>query len=411
MLTDSLCKSASCPPEKKHVRLADSGGMYLQVTATGGKQWRLKYRFEGKEKVLALGVYPDVTLKEARAKREAAKERLSQKQDPSLIRRLEKLTQYTSEGLTFKEAGLEWHKTRVKGWSAAHADRTLRQLERDLFPLLGNRPIKEITGKEILATLRKVEERGAVETADRGLMLCRQIWTFVALDGVPDATRGIKEKLAPYRGKNFAAIIDPVRFGELLRAIDQYKGGVIVRTALKLAPLLFQRPLNLRTMQWTHLDLDDGLWTIPSSDMKRSKAEKENGEPHYVPLPTQAVALLKELQPYTGQGMYVFHGERQHDRPISDNSVRSALYSLGYGKEQSWHGFRSSGRTMLAEQLEVNPLYLEAQLAHAVKDANGRAYNRTQYLKQRREVMQQWADYLGVLKADNVIQLKARQAS
>lgn len=410
MLTDSLCKSASCPPEKKHVRLADSGGMYLQVTASGGKQWRLKYRFEGKEKVLALGVYPEVTLKEARAKREAAKEQLSQKQDPSQIRKIEKLTQYTSEGLTFKEAGLEWHKTRISSWSPAHADRTLRQMERDLFPLLGDRPIKEITGKEILATLRRVEERGAVETADRGLMICRQVWNYVALDGVADATRGIKEKLTPYHAQSHAAIIEPVRFGELMRAIDQYKGGVIVRTALKLAPILFQRPLNLRSMQWAHLDLDGGLWTIPSSEMKRSKAEKENGEPHFVPLPTQAVALLRELQPYTGHGKYVFHGERQHSKPISDNSVRTALYSLGFGKEQSWHGFRSSGRTMLAEQLDVNPLYLEAQLAHAVKDPNGRAYNRTQYLKQRHEVMQQWADYLAVLKANNVIQLKTRQA-
>ena len=406
MLTDSLCKSAVCPKDKKQIRLADAGGMYLQITSAGGKQWRLKYRFDGKEKVLALGVYPEVTLKEARSKREEAKEKLRNKQDPSLIRRLEKLTQYTSEGLTFKEAALEWHKTRIGSWSTTHADRTLRQLERDLFPLLGNRPIKEITGKEILATLRKVEERGAVETADRGLMICRQVWTFVALDGVPDATRGIKEKLAPYRGKNFAAIIEPQRFGELLRAIDQYKGGIIVRTALKLAPMLFQRPLNLRTMQWEHLDLKSGLWTIPSEDMKRSKAEKEQGEPHYVPLPAQAVKLLKELQPYTGHGKFVFHGQRQHDRPLSDNSVRTALYSLGYGKEQSWHGFRSSGRTMLAEQLDVNPLYLEAQLAHAVKDANGRAYNRTQYLKQRREVMTQWADYLDVLKAGNVVQLK-----
>ena len=279
MLTDTLCKSANCPSDKKHIRLADSGGMYLQVTSSGGKHWRLKFRFDGKEKVLALGVYPDVTLKEARAKREVAKEQLSKKQDPSLIRRIEKLTQYTSEGLTFKDAALEWHKTRVDSWSAVHADRTLRQLERDLFPLLGNRPIKEISGKEILATLRKVEERGVVETADRGLMICRQVWTFVALDGVPDATRGIKEKLAPYRGKNFAAIIEPQRFAELLRAIDHYKGGIIVRTALKLAPMLFQRPMNLRTIQWEHLDLEDGLWTIPSSDMKRSKAEKEQGEP------------------------------------------------------------------------------------------------------------------------------------
>jgi integrase len=399
MLTDSLCKSAVCPSDKARLRLADSGGMYLEVTPAGGKWWRLKFRFEGKEKLLSLGVYPDTTLKEAREKREVAKKQLSQGQDPSIARKLEKLTRHAPEGVTFKDAALEWHKTKQAGWSATHADRTIRQLERDLFPWLGNRPIKEITGNEILAALRKIEERGAIETADRGLMLCRQIWNFVALDGVPDATRGIKEKLMPYRGKHFAAIIDPVRFGELLKAMNLYKGGVIVRTALQLAPLLFQRPQNLRSMQWAHLDLDDKLWTIPSADMKREKSEKENGEPHFVPLPSQAVTLLKELQPYTGQGMYVFHGERQHDRPISDNSVRTALYSLGFGKEQTWHGFRTSGRTMLAEQLDINPLHLEAQLAHAVKDANGRAYNRTQYLKQRREVMQQWGDYLDSLKS------------
>jgi integrase len=286
----------------------------------------------------------------------------------------------------------------------------MQQLERDLFPHLGNRPIREIKGTEILATLRKVEERGAVETADRGLMLCRQVWNFIALDGVPDATRGVKEKLQPYRGKNFAAIVEPERFGELLKAIDQYKGGVVVRTALKLAPILFQRPFNLRTMQWAHLDLDSALWTIPSADMKRTQAEKQNGDPHFVPLPMQAVQLLKDLHPYTGHGAYVFMGERQHSKPISDNSVRTALYSLGYGKAQSWHGFRASGRTMLAEQLEIDPQILEAHLGHTVKDANGRAYNRTQFLKQRQSMMQKWANYLDILKAENVLQLPKRVA-
>ena len=401
MLTDSLCKSAICPSDKPRLRLSDAGGMYLEVTPAGGKWWRLKFRFEGKEKLLSLGVYPEVTLKEARAKRQTAKDDLQQSIDPSVMRKLEKLTRRNPVSITFQQVALDWHKTKVTGWSPVHGERTLRQLERDLFPWLGNRPIRDITGNEILATLKKIEERGAIETADRGLMLCRQIWNYVALDDVPDATRGIKEKLTPYTGKKFAAIIDPVRFGDLLRAIDHYKGGVIVRTALKLAPIFFQRPGNLRTMQWAHLDFDKSLWTIPSAEMKRTKAEKENGEPHFVPLPTQAVALLKNLQPYTGHGPYVFHGERQHDRPISDNSVRTALYSLGFGKEQSWHGFRSSGRTMLAEQLDANPLHLEAQLAHAVKDANGRAYNRTQYLKQRVELLQQWADYLDTLKQTN----------
>ena len=211
-----------------------------------------------------------------------------------------------------------------------------------------------------------------------------------------------------YRGKSFAAIVDPARMGELLRAIKQYKGGPAVRTALQLAPMLYQRPGNLREMEWAELDLDAALWTIPSMKMKRTKLEKEQGDAHTVPLPTQAVALLRSLHPLTGHGRYVFPGERSHDRPISDNSVRSGLYALGFGKEQTWHGFRASARTMLVDHLNVDPLAIEANLAHAVKDANGRSYNRTQYLQQRFQLIQQWADYLDKLaKGAEVIQFKA----
>jgi integrase len=221
----------------------------------------------------------------------------------------------------------------------------------------------------------------------------------------------LKGRLTPYRGKTFAAIVDPARFGDLLRAINVYKGGVIVRTALQLAPLLYQRPGNLREMEWVEVDLDAALWTIPSTKMKRTKLEKEQGEAHTVPLPTQAVALLRSLHPVTGHGRYVFPGERSHDRPISDNSVRSALYALGFGKDQTWHGLRASARTMMVDQLNLDPLAIEANLAHAVKDANGRSYNRTQYLKQRFEQIQTWADYLDKLrKGADVIPLPQRAA-
>ncbi len=264
---------------------------------------------------------------------------------------------------------------------------------------------------ELLAALQKVEERGAVETADRVLMLARQVWEYwlpTADVQQRNITEGLKKRLTPYRGKSFAAIIEPVRMGELLRAIKVYKGGPIVRAALALAPMLYQRPGNLREMEWAELDLDAALWTIPSMKMKRTKLEKEQGEAHAVPLPSQAVALLKSLHPLTGHGRYVFPGERSHDRPVSDNSVRSALYALGFGKEQTWHGFRASARTMLVDQLNLDPLAIEANLAHAVKDANGRSYNRTQYLKQRFEQIQQWADYLDRLAAGaDVIQFKA----
>ena len=211
--------------------------------------------------------------------------------------------------------------------------------------------------------------------------------------------RGAKGRLTHYRSKSFAAIVDPLRIGELLRAIKRYKGGPIARAALQLAPLLYQRPSNFANMEWAELDLDAALWTIPSMKMKRTKLEKEQGEAHVVPLPTQALTLIKGLQPLAGHGRYVFPGERSHDRPVSDNSVRTALYALGFGKEQTWHGFRASARTMLVDQLNLDPLAIEANLAHAVKDANVRSYKGTQHLKHCREQIQLWAVYLDKLAA------------
>ena len=410
MLTEAECKNAICPPDKKQARFTDSGGMYLQVSPGGSKRWFLKYRVDGKEKQLALGGYPDVSLKSARLARDAAKLQKSKGTDPVQARKLDKLKTTRNTGDTFKAIALEWYGKQAPQWSASHALRMLRQLERDLFPWIGERPIEQIHAMELLSALHKVEERGALETADRALMLARQVWDYwLPTAGVEqrNITEGLKARLTPYRSKSFAAIVEPKRFGDLMRAIQAYKGGPIVRTALQLAPLLYQRPGNLRMMEWAELDLNAALWTIPSMKMKRTKEEKENGEAHIVPLPVQAVTLLRNIQPLTGHGVYVFHGERSHDRPISDNSVRSALYALGFGKEQSWHGFRASARTMLVDELNLDHLAIEANLAHAVKDSNGRSYNRTQYLKQRFDMVQQWADYLGKLAAGaDVIELK-----
>jgi integrase len=262
----------------------------------------------------------------------------------------------------------------------------------------------------LLATLRKVEERGAVETADRGLMLARQVWRYGVATGRVgrDVTADLKGALSPYRGKHFAAITDPAKLGELIRAIKGYKGGPIVRAALQLAPMLFQRPGELRGAAWAEIDLQAALWTIPAARMKRTKDGKENGDPHLVPLPNQAVRILEILKPYTESTGLVFPGERQRSKPISENSVRTALIAMGYTPDiQTWHGFRATARTMLAERLECDPLVIEAQLAHSVRDANGRAYNRTTYLKQRTAMMQQWADYLDKLAAGaDVIELK-----
>ncbi len=409
MLTDPDCRNATCPPEKKLARFYDSGGMYLQVSPAGSKRWFLKYRVDGKEKQLALGSYPDVSLKEARRKRDAAKLQKADGTDPVQARKVEKLKAVNPAGDTFRVVALEWYERQVPQWSEAHAVRAKRQFERDLFPWLGERRLAEIEPVELLATLRKVEERGAVETADRGLMLARQVWRYGVATGrvSRDITGDLKGALSPYRGKHFAAITDPVKLGELIRAIRVYKGGPIVRAALQLAPLLFQRPGELRGAAWSEIDLEAALWTIPAARMKRSKDGKENGDPHLVPLPPQAVQILKGLKPYTESTGLVFPGERQRSKPISENSVRSALIVMGYTPDiQTWHGFRATARTMLAERLECDPLVIEAQLAHAVRDANGRAYNRTTYLKQRTAMMQQWADYLDKLAAGgDVIEL------
>lgn len=411
MLTDAQCRNAGCPPDKKQVRLADSGGMYLQVSLAGSKRWFLKYRIAGVEKQLALGSYPTVGLPAARRARDAAKLLKSEGRDPVQVRKMAKLKAANPSGDTFRVVAWEWYDKQAPQWSEAHAVRSKRQFERDLLPWLGDRRMKEIEPVELLATLRKVEERGAVETADRGLMLARQVWRYGVATGrvQRDITADLKGALTPYRGKHFAAITEPAKLGELIRAIRSYRGGPIVRAALQLAPMLFQRPGELRGAAWAEIDLDAALWTIPAARMKRGKDGKENGDPHLVPLPRQAVEILRGLYGYTGQGVMVFPGERSHDRPISENSVRTALISMGYTSElQTWHGFRATARTMLAERLDCDPLVIEAQLAHAVKDANGRAYNRTQYLKHRTAMMQQWADYLDKLAAGtSVIPLRS----
>lgn len=411
MLTEAECKNAICPPDRKQARFADSGGMYLQVSPTGSKRWFLKYRLDRKEKQMALGSYPDVSLKSARLARDAAKLQRSKGSDPVQVRKIEKLKATRNSGDTFKAIALEWYGKQAPQWSDSHAERMLRQFERDLFPWIGDRPISQIHAMELLAVLQKIEARGALETADRALGLARQVWEYwlpTADVQQRNITEGLHARLTPYRGKNFPAILDPVRMGDLMRAIKCYRGGPVVRTALQLTPLLYQRPSNLRMMEWAELDLDKALWTIPSMKMKRTKLEKEQGEAHTVPLPTQAVELLRNIHPLTGHGRYVFPGERSHDRPLSDNSVRSALYSLGFGKEQSWHGFRASARTMLVDQLNINWQVIEANLAHAKKDANGTSYNRTQYINQRFIMIQQWADYLDKLaQGAEVIPLKA----
>lgn len=410
MLTDAECRNATCPPDKKRTRLTDGEGLYLEVSPAGSKRWFWKTYQDGKEGRMALGSYPKMGVKEARLARAAAKAKKADGVNPIQARKLEKLKNTRTSGDTFKAIALEWYAKQEPQWSDHHAKRVKAQLEKDLFPWIGERPIASIHAMELLEALKRIEARGALETADRTLTVAKQVWEYwlpTADVQQRNITEGLKARLTPYSGKNFAAILDPKRMGELMRAIHAYQGGPIVRTALRLTPYLYQRPGNLRMMEWAELDLVAALWTIPSQKMKRTKAEKEKGQPHVVPLPTQAVQLLRDLHPLTGHGQYVFPGERSHDRPISDNTVRSALYSLGFGNEQKPHGFRASARTMLVDELNMDWQVIEANLAHVVKDANGTSYNRTKYLAQRFEMIQTWADYLDKLaKGADLIQFK-----
>lgn len=411
MLTDAQCRNATCPPGKKRARFTDAAGMYLEVSPAGSKRWFLKYTVAGVEKRLALGSYPKVDLKAARKAREAAKLNKSEGRDPVQVRKVEKLKAITADADTFKVTALEWYEMKLSSWSSHYAIREKRNLEKDLFPYFGSRRIGDIEPIELLAAIRQVEERGALDVAHRVLTTAGQVWRYAVATGRAkrDVSADIKGALKPHHGKHFAAITDPVKLGELIRVIRGYQGGPIVRAALQLAPLLFQRPGELRAAAWDEFDLDAALWTIPAARMKRRVEGKKNGDPHLVPLPTQAVEILRKLHPITGHSKLCFYGERSHDRPISDNTLRAALLTLGYGPDkQSVHGFRATARTMLAEIHDIDPLVIEAQLAHAVKDSNGRSYNRTTYLQHRANMMQLWADYLDKLaKGADVIQFKA----
>ena len=411
MLTDAQCRNAKCPPDKNRARFADAGGLYLEVSPAGSKRWFLKIRQDGKEQRLAYGAYPAVSLTDARKKRDADKLQKAGGVNLVQARKVEKLKAAVPMGDTFGAVASEWMGKQQGQWSAEHTKRMQALLDKDLLPWLGSRKLADIEPVELLAALQKVEERGAIETADRCLMLARGIWRYAVATGrakyvMPE---GLKGALTPYRGKHFAAIIEPAEFGALLRAIKTYKGGLVVRAALQLAPMLLVRPNELRGATWAEMDLEGRLWTIPPQRMKRNKDGKENGVPHTVPLAKQAVKILQELKPFTESTGLVFPNMGKRGRCISENSVRTALIALGYTSErQTWHGFRASARTMLAQELDVNPLIIEAQLAHAVKDANGRAYNRTTYLKQRQAMMQAWADYLDNLSSTaKVIQFKS----
>jgi len=401
-LTDM--KVVKAKSQDKPFTLFDGGGLFLLVTPQGGKLWRFKYRFGGKEKLLALGSYPEISLSDARRRREDARKLLANGVDPGMVKKAQKASKFESEANSFEVVAREWHEKMKDAWSPSHAHVTITRLERDIFPWMGKRPVSEIDPPEVLAVLRRIESRGAGETARRMKIVCGQVFRYGVATGrvKRDPTPDLKGALKPVISGHMAAITDPKEVASLLRAIDDYKGSFIVKCALQLAALFFVRPGELRKAEWSEIDFDKAEWNIPVERMKlplKTKHERK-GQYHLVPLSDQAIKILKELQPLTGHRKYVFPSHRSPLRPMSDNAVLSALRRMGFAKdEMSGHGFRALARTILDEILQIRPDFIEHQLGHAVRDPNGRAYNRTAHLNERRKMMQTWADYLDGLKA------------
>ncbi|MDB0569809.1 integrase arm-type DNA-binding domain-containing protein [Ralstonia solanacearum] len=391
-LTDIAIRNAK--PSEKPIRLFDGGGLYIEVSPSGGKWWRLKYRFAGKEKRLSLGVYPEIGLKEARDRREATKRLLADGVDPSVERRVQKLATVERAANSFEAVAREWHTRYAPGWAESNAKKVLARLENDVFPWLGGRPVAEVKAPELLAVCRRVESRGALDTAHRVLQTCGQIFRYAVATGRAerDPSGDLRGALPPAKGKHYAAPTDPKEVAGLLRMFDGFTGTFVVKCALLLAPMLFVRPGELRTAEWVDIDLEAGEWRFVSS---------KRDVPHIVPLSTQAVAILRDLHALTGHGRYLFPGARDKSKPMSEAAINAALKRMGIDtqKEFTGHGVRPIARTILREVLGFEAEVIELQLAHRKKDPNGAAYDRVAFLVVRKQMMQAWADYLDRLKA------------
>lgn len=391
-LTDIKIKQLK--PESKTVRYNDGKGLYLEVAPTGGKWWRFKYRFAGKEKRISLGVYPEINLRDARSRCEEVRRKLKDGIDPSLERRSQKACRMVAAENTFEAIAREWFSHRRHEIAENHSVSIFSRLERDVFPWIGNFPIQQVSAPAVLALLRRIAARGAVESAHRAKSSISQVMRYAIATGRAerDPCPDLKGALPSPRVNHFSAIVDPKKVGPFLNAIDEYEGSFVVKCALRLAPLVFVRPGELRQAKWSEIDLDRGEWRF---FVTKTKID------HLVPLSRQAIAILKEVHPLTGRGMYVFPTPRSDTRPLSNNAVLSSMRRMGFDKdEMSGHGFRAMARTLLAEELHVRPEIIEHQLAHKVPDALGAAYNRTRFIKERVEMMQAWADYLDKLKSE-----------
>ncbi|MBF0483019.1 MAG: tyrosine-type recombinase/integrase [Desulfovibrionaceae bacterium] len=389
-LTDIAVKNAK--PGPKTIRLRDERGLYLEISPKGGKWWRLRYTFGGKANMLSLGVYPDITLKDARTRRDEARKLIANGVDPSATRKASK-AQTVADAETFEAVTREWFSKFSRNWTPGYAKDTIRRFEQNLFPWIGERPIAEISATELLPVIKRIEARGAIETAHRVLELAGQVFRYAVACGKAqrNCAADLKGAIPPAKEKHLASITDPKVVAALLRDIDGYKGTFTTYCALRLTPLFFVRPGELRHAEWSEIDMDKGEWRIPAAKMKMR-------EQHIVPLSRQALKILREIHPLTGAGKYVFPSEWNSTRPMSENTINLALRRMGYEKDQmTAHGFRSMASTLLNE-LGYNRDWVERQLAHAERNSIRGAYNFAEYLPDRRRMMQDWADYLDSLK-------------
>ncbi len=386
-------------PTHRPRKLTDGRGLYLLINEAG-KYWRFNYRHDGKQRTLALGVYPDVSLAQARDRRDKARSQLAEGIDPAAAKQAAKAATENS----FEAVAREWHTKFAPGWAPHHAEKILKRFEKDVFPWIGSQPINDLAAPELLAVLHRIESRGALETAHRVHQNCGKVFRYAVATGraQQDPSGALRGAIPPAQERHHPTITEPKRVGELLRAIAGYSGSYVTRYALQLAPLVFVRPGELRKAEWAEFDLDRAEWRIPTHKMKMKAV-------HIVPLSAQALSILRELHPLTGNGRYAFPGARDKDRYMSENTVTAALRRLGYAVgDMTGHGFRSMASTLLNEQ-GWNRDAIERQLAHAERDEIRAAYNYAEHLPERRRMMQAWADYLDQIKTGaEVIPLQHR---
>ena len=383
-------------PSEKAYKLYDTGGLYMQISPSGGKWWRLKYRFNGKEKLISLGTYPKVTLANARDRRDSARKLLASDPpiDPSEHRKNVKAENLLSAKNDFESVAREWWHSYMKDKAESHKQKVIRRFELYLFPWIGKSPISSITAPQIMEVIKRIEKLNILETAHRTLQASGQVFRYAVQNGytIRDVTADLKGALPPTTVKHMAAFTEPKEIAELLNAIDSFTGTLTVQCALKLSPLIFVRPGELRFAKWQEIDLNRAEWRYEVGKTKTL---------HLVPLSRQAIDILKTIHPLSGHGEYVFRNGHSPQRPMSEAAINAALKRMGYDtqNEITGHGFRAMARTILHERLNIDPHIIEHQLAHKVPDLLGTAYNRTKFLDQRKEMMQKWADYLDVLKS------------